>query len=80
MATHPSRFALVFEGFLSVLRRRLDVIDGVLYVVLDTIDHLTLCDPAGGNHMLIIPGSFGKGLIMRMEELFSHRQYSFYNK
>ncbi len=40
--THPSGFGLVLERLLRVLRRRLHVVDGVLDVVHDAVDHLTL--------------------------------------
>jgi len=40
--TYSSCFALVFQSFLRVLRCRLDVVDSVLDIVFDSVDHLTL--------------------------------------
>ena len=40
--TYSSCFALVFQSFLRVLRCRLDVVDSVLDIVFDSVDHFTL--------------------------------------
>jgi len=40
--THPPRFALVLYGFFGVRHGPLHVVDRVLHVVLDAVDHLAL--------------------------------------
>lgn len=40
--TYPPGLGLVLERLLGVLRGRLHVVDGVLHVVLDAVDHLAL--------------------------------------
>ena len=40
--TYPSRFGLILEGLLRILRGSLNVVHRVFHVVFDPVDHLAL--------------------------------------